>query len=513
MSHEHLFINGVNMKYIKIFEGRRMWAWFILLSILISLLVAMFSGSLQIKRNIHAGAPLEIFQVHMEERIHTLMKLYQIPGCSIALVHDYEIAWTQGFGYADVESGRALTADTAMSVQSITKSLTAWGVMKLAEKGLIDVDAPLSSYLMSWQFPHTDYSIEKVTVRRLLNHTAGIPLGDFGDIYAPGAEMPSLREKLTREAILLYEPGTRFSYSNVGYHLLELLIEEVTGEKFAEYMYSEVLLPLSMEMSTFDVGNDMIPYPPTGYNLGGKPVPVYLYPQKASGGLFATAEDIARFVVASMNENPVLSDESVKMLHTPQTRKIGIYSLVFDAYGFGHYIETIPNDLYSISHGGQGNGIMTHFQAIPETGDAIVILTNSQRSWPFIAYLLSDWGQWLSLSQVGMERIIWAHYGLSAVIGMLLSMSLLIILRMIVAFYVQKQIGYRFFWVGISAILLGILFWCASQEYLLISSVFPVLSVWLGSTVLVFSIALLLPTLLFHITKKRCYNSERVIGD
>ena len=72
---------------------------------------------------------------------------------------------------------------------------------------------------------------------------------------------------------------------------------------------------------------------------------------------------------------------------------------MFEAYGFGHYIETLPNGLRSVSHGGQGNGVMTHFQTVPETGDAIVILTNSQRSWPFIAYLLSDWAQWRAFSR------------------------------------------------------------------------------------------------------------------
>ena len=118
---------------------------------------------------------------------------------------------------------------------------------------------------------------------------------------------------------------------------------------------------------------------------------VYLYPSKASGGLFATARDIARFAAACMNENSVLSGESIKLLYAPQSHKIGIYGLIFEAYGFGHYIEKLPNGALSVSHGGQGNGIMTHFQAVLETGDAIVILTNSQRSWPFIAYVLSDW--------------------------------------------------------------------------------------------------------------------------
>ncbi|MGI6513969.1 MAG: serine hydrolase domain-containing protein [Syntrophomonadales bacterium] len=168
-----------------LFEGHKIWAWFILLSIVIGLLLALFSGSLQIKRTMGADMPLDEFKAHMDERIPALMKLYEIPGCSIALVKDGEIVWTEAYGYADVESGRALTVDTPMSVQSITKSVTAWGIMRLAEKGLIDLDAPVSQYLKSWQFPNSGYPTEKITTRQLLSHTAGMPLGDFNNILRP----------------------------------------------------------------------------------------------------------------------------------------------------------------------------------------------------------------------------------------------------------------------------------------------------------------------------------------
>ncbi|HOT60532.1 MAG TPA: serine hydrolase domain-containing protein [Spirochaetales bacterium] len=294
-------------------------SWFILTSIIISLLVMLFSGSLQIMRNLRAHAPLDEFKAHMDERIPALMKLYGIPGCNIALVKDNEVVWTEGYGYADVSNRRALTVDTPMSVQSITKSVTAWGVMRLWEKGLIDVDAPVSQYLKSWQFPLTDYRIEKITVRQLLSHTAGMPLGDFTNIYSPGEAMPSNRDVMSGEAVLMREPRTGFSYSNTGYNLLEILIEDVTGQSFSDYIRREVLLPLGMESAVFDIDKAVTPYPPTGYNLKGEPVPVYLYPSKASGGLFATAHDIARFAASGMQENPVLSIESINRMYKPES--------------------------------------------------------------------------------------------------------------------------------------------------------------------------------------------------
>lgn len=491
------------MQNTVLFQGHKIWAWFILLSILISLLLALFSGSLQIKRTMRADVPLNEFKAHMDERIPALMKLYEIPGCSIALVKDGEIVWTEAFGYADVESGRKLTVDTPMSVQSITKSVTAWGIMRLAEKGLIYLDAPVSQYLKSWQFPHSGYPTEKITTRQLLSHTAGMPLGDFNHIYAPGEAMPSNRDVTTNEAVPTREAGAGFAYSNVGYNLLEILIEDVTGQSFSEYLYSEVFLPLGMESATFEIDSGATPYPPTGYNLSGKSVPVYLYPSKASGGLFTTAHDIARFAAAGLKENPILNTKSVEQMYQPESYKIGIYGLVFEAYGLGHYIEKLQNGLSSVSHGGQGNGIMTHYQSVPETGDAIVILTNSQRSWPLIAYVLSDWAQWRGFPFVGMGKIIWGHYGLCAVIGMLISASLLMILRLIVGFHRQKRAVFRVLRAGTAVILLGVLIRCFFQEYLFVTSVFPVLSVWLGGSVFGFSIVLLLSALLPACSRKQ----------
>lgn len=480
------------MQSTVLFQGHKIWIRFIILSILIGFLLTLFFCGLNIKRTMRTGMSLYEFKSYMDKRIPALMKLYKIPGCSIALVKDGEIAWTQAYGYADAESGRELTVDTPMSVQSITKSITAWGIMRLAEKGLIDLDAPVTQYLKSWQFPDSGYPAEKITICQLLSHTAGMPLGDFNNIYYPNESMPSSRSVMAREAIPIREAGAGFAYSNVGYNLLEILIEDITGQSFSEYLRSEVFLPLGMESAAFEIDTRETPYPPTGYNLSGKPVPVYLYPSKASGGLFATANDIARFAAAGLKENPVLNLATVEQMYQPESYKIGIYGLVFEAYGLGHFIERLPNGLSSVSHGGQGKGIMAHFQSVPETGDAFVILTNSQRSWPLIANVLSDWAQWRAFPSVGMGKIIWGQYGLCAVIGMLIAASLLMILRLIVGFDRQKRAAFRVLRAGTAVILLGVIVWCIFQEYLFFTSIFPVLSVWLGGSVFAFSILLLL---------------------
>lgn len=481
----------------------RIW---IPITLLVSVVIVLtVSGLNPIRRTGEPFVPLDQFIAHLDERVPALMSLYQIPGASIALVKDGELAWSGAYGCADMATGRKLTTDTPMRVQSISKSVTAWGVMKLAEQGKIDLDSSVAEYLKSWRFPSSDFTAERVTVRQLLSHTASLPLGDVFTIYFPEEVMPSLEDKLTKEAVLVKEPGTSFSYSNTGYNLLELLIEEVTGQDFAEYMEREILTPLGMNRSTFVWSEIFDPAVPVGYDLSGRPIPAYVYPEKASGGLFATVEDIAAFTIAGMSSvssgKQLLSPACIEALYTPVSGDIGIYGLVFDAYGLGYYVETLPNGKQAVSHGGQGTGIMTHFHAVPETGDAIVILTNSQRSWPFISYLLSDWAQWRNFPSVGMGRIIWGKYGLWAVIGLIWSAVLLQTLRLTVGIMNGKRKAVLqskhlrllcLVQVGLAVAIIGVLVWCLCQKYLFLSSVFPQASLWLGISAFALSVILLL---------------------
>jgi CubicO group peptidase (beta-lactamase class C family) len=465
------------------------------------------SGLNLFKKKVLPLIPIEEYTLLLDKLVPALMDFYDIPGSSIALVKEGKLVWSEAYGIADVQTGRKLTKDTPMRVQSISKSITAWGIMKLVEQGKIELDTPISQYFKSWHFPESEFSAKRITVRQLLSHTGGLPLGDVLTIYSPHDEMPSLREKLTMEAVLVREPGSAFSYSNTGYNMLELLIEEVTGQSFNDYMLREILIPLGMNRSTFIWNERFDSAVPVGYDLRGKPIPAYVYPEKASGGLFATAEDIAAFTIAGMKDAPhdkqLLSPNTIEALYTPESKEIGIYSLMFDAYGLGHYIETLHNGERAISHGGQGTGIMTHFHAIPETGDAIVILTNSQRSWPFISYLLRDWARWQGFGSIGMGRIIWGKYVLWAIIALIWSAVILQALQ-ITTWIMKRRCedilkAERSKLITIAQIVLAIiiisgLIWCMNQKYLFLSSVFPIASYWLGISAFVLSISLLFCT-------------------
>ena len=292
----------------------------------------------------------------MDGQVPALLEQYKIPGVSLALIREGKTVWSAAYGYAELDPLRPMTVDTPCRVESISKSVTAWGVMKLVQQGLVDLDAPAASCLDGWALPKTPFDEEKVTVRRLLNHTAGMPLGTIGVRYDPDGPLPDLEEHLSREAVLFREPGLGFSYSNAGYNVLELLVEKVTGENFADYMDREVLSPLGMNRSSFLWDRSWTPAVPDGHDIDGTAYPAYVYPDKASGGLFAPVEDVAAFVSASLSlfdlrGTGVLNSGSIETIHSDQAKLTGYYSLVFDGYGFGHFTEVFPDGVRGVSHG------------------------------------------------------------------------------------------------------------------------------------------------------------------
>ena len=483
-----------------------------MISLLFALVLFVTGGCHQ--QSFEHQESLESFTEYLDKRIPQLMKGYDIPGASIALIRDGELVWSNVYGFADLENGRKMTADSVCRAESISKSVTAWGVMRLVEQGLINLDIPIQQYLTSWELPESEFSEQAITVRMLLSGNAGMPLGTIGkDIeYAPQSQMPSLQGYLTSEAHLIQKPGLGYMYSNVGFNLLELLIEDITGRDFAEYMADEILLPLGMQDSSFAWNESLGSSVPNGHELDGTPVPPYVYPVKASGGLLASVEDIARFVSAGMTDyyhtdHNVLTKKSLSQLYTPEVEVSGIYSFVSESYGFGHFIETLPTGQNAVWHGGQGHGWMTHFHSIPKTGDGIVILTNSQRSWPLIAEVLTDWAKWNDLGSVRFSRITYATTASWILVGLIALVSLWVVYRLVHGLCHRnrrfappsrnsrdKRLSQVILGIGMVAVLA----WRAFQPYLIETSIFPSSAGWAGVSFLALAIILISSALFPH---------------
>ena len=275
---------------------------------------------------------------------------------------------------------------------------------------------------------------------------------------------------------MIAAPGARFAYSDTGYNLLELVIEDCTGEDFAALITREVFEPLGMATATYDwPGPDM----PVGHDLRARPVAPYLYPARASGGVFATADDIARLAAASMagDSQSVLSKAGRDTLHRPAVAVGGLFAFAADGYALGHFTETLSDGRQAVWHGGQGHGWMSHMHLVPATGDGIVILSNSQRAWPLFAALLRDWSEGLGVSPVGMTRVLKAERAARIGIGLTLALALLA-LRL--AFVHRRPRAIRIAAGIAAAALIGWPLWAASQTYLFLFSILPGLWPWLG---------------------------------
>jgi CubicO group peptidase (beta-lactamase class C family) len=398
-----------------------------------------------------------------------------VPGAVIALIADGAPVWIGAFGMADPAAGLAMTADTLFRVESISKPVTAWGAVRLAEVGRIDLDAPVDACLTRWHLPE---GTAQITPLMLLSHGAGIGLGDYAARFPPGAPRPDLPAHIAQDFAMIAAPASGFSYSDTGYNLLELVIEDCTGEDFAALMTREVLAPLGMATASFDwTGAPM----PVGHDLRGRPVAPYVYPGSASGGLHATAADIARFAAAGMAgaEQTVLSPDGLADLHRRHVTVGGLFGFAAEGYGLGHFTETLSDGRAAVWHGGQGHGWMSHMHLVPETGDGIVILSNSQRAWPLFAAILRDWSESLGVAPVGMARVLWAELAARGAIALALAFAAL-------SFWVALSGGARPWLLracaaGIGAALILWPPWAAAQDYLFLFSILPGLWGWLGA--------------------------------
>ncbi len=236
--------------------------------------------------------------------------------------------------------GEPVDGDTLFQVASVSKWIAAWGVMALVDDGKLDLDAPVSTYLTRWQLPETEFDNNGVTVRRLLSHTAGLTDGLGFAGLAPGTALPSLEEELTHpdaspghdgRVRVGREPGTEFEYSGGSYLLLQLLVEEVTGENFASYMQQAVFEPLKMSRSTYVLDRGATPNVAGSYDVNGLPGVLYDFTAASAAGLYTSTNDMARFVEAHLpgrNGEPagrgVLKPETLELMRQPHASSLGV---------------------------------------------------------------------------------------------------------------------------------------------------------------------------------------------
>ncbi|MEQ9104571.1 MAG: serine hydrolase domain-containing protein [Rhodothermales bacterium] len=280
---------------------------------------------------------------------------------------------------------------------SVSKWVTAWGILKLVQEGVLDLDVPVETYLTRWSLPPSEFDNQSVSIRTLLSHTSGLVDGLGYAGFGPGEEVQTIEASLTQasdapwsdgKAIVGLQPGTQYRYSGAAYTLLQLVVEEVSGQTFQDYMDEHVLQPLGMHQSTFEWSDSTPLERVTRLDGEGNPKPYRRFTALAAASLHSTPSDLVRFVEANLGDNPVLSTEMLDEMYTAQAfnNGIGIHALgptLFARNSKGVVIS---------GHDGSGDLLNTAVRMDRSSGDGIIVLETGH---PNMASRLGDhWIFW-----------------------------------------------------------------------------------------------------------------------
>lgn len=328
-----------------------------------------------------------------------------VPALQAALVEDGRIVYERAFGLADREARRPAAPSTLFQVASISKSVTAWAVLRLAQEGRLDLDAPVGGYLTRWSLPPSSFEAKGVTARRILSHSAGLSVHGFPGID-PGLPVPSVEDSLSgnntgkgvidpdRAVRLVAAPGGTFSYSGGGYTLLQLLVEELSGRPFSAYMEDAVLKPCGMASSSFDYGPELAARVAGAYDFLGKRLPNYLYAEKAAAGLYSTAGDLARLLcelyASQRGGGRVLDRSWASLLATPLIEAGDGSSMAL-----GYFVSKSAAGGRIASHTGSNRGWYSWYAINLDNGRGIVVLANSEAAFSLIKELSESSGELL----------------------------------------------------------------------------------------------------------------------
>ena len=310
------------------------------------------------------------------------MKHHNITGVSITVIRNNQIEWAKGYGWADAAEKRPVTEKTLFQAASISKSLNGVGVVKLVQDGKLDLQTDVNQYLKSWKFPYDSISKGKpVTLAALLSHTAGLTIHGFPG-YTRGDSIPSVQQILdgqkpanTEAVRSALEPGTRVVYSGGGVTITQLVVTDVTGQPYDEFMQKNVLDPIGMKSSTYrqpPAGIDSTLLA-TGYKADGTPVKgkYHIYPEQAAAGLWTNPTDLCRYIIET---NLSYNGKSEKVL-TPEFTKLRL-TPVKEESALGVFIRGKDSLLY-FSHSGGNEGFTCYYVGDAVNGNGMVIMTNS----------------------------------------------------------------------------------------------------------------------------------------
>ncbi|MGH7561848.1 MAG: serine hydrolase domain-containing protein [Gemmatimonadales bacterium] len=347
------------------------------------LVAAMLLGTIAppaLAQRAQKGAIDQVTLDLVRARIRFLVDSAKVPSLALAVAKDGRIVWEEGFGYADLAARTPATATTLYSMASISKPISATGVMKLVEQGKIDLDKPANDYLGKAKITGLAGDASGATVRRVLSHTAGLPL-HYRFFYDGGSTpRPAMDEAITRYAIAVYPPGAVYNYSNLGYGVLEEIVAQVSGRPFEDFMRDEVFRPLGMTTTTIGTGKGLA-NSAVRYNAVPKPVAFYDFDHRAASAVYTSAHELVRFGMFHLknhlkDQQPILTDSTIDAM-----QKVATPGDTSSGYGLGWGISW-EQAFRVVSHTGGMPGVSTTLKLYPAHNVAIAVLANAGTAIP-----------------------------------------------------------------------------------------------------------------------------------
>lgn len=315
-----------------------------------------------------------------------MMEELGVPGVSVAVISDFEVAWARGYGVADVETGYAVDVETMFQAASISKPVAAMATMAAVQDGVFGLDQDVNDILTSWELDGAGFTdAMPVTPRMLTSHTSGLGDGFGFPGYDPGTPLPTTVQILdghplsnVGEVFMERPPMTAYEYSGGGVTLMELALSDARGRAFDELMEEQVLGPIGMTRSSYSQPiseehdrNAARAHGREGESMGAK---WHVYPEMAAAGLWTTPTDLARFAIDVQRahrgeDGTVLDQRHVGEMLSPVG--VGDFAVGFSLQkrGQGWYF----------SHGGSNWGFRAFLIAHKTAGYGVVVMTNASR--------------------------------------------------------------------------------------------------------------------------------------
>ena len=305
-----------------------------------------------------------------------------IPSLAVAVARNGKIVWEAAYGWADREKRIPATEHTMYSLASISKPITATGLMVLVERGQVDLDRPINDYLGAAKLNGHGFDASKATVRLVAGHRAGLPLHYQFFYQDEPFKRPPMDETIRRYGNLVTPPGERYQYSNLGFGILDYVISRVTGEGYPDFMRREVFVPLGLTHTSVDIGPGLADFAATRYAQDGTPIPFYDFDHPGASAVFSSAHDLVRFGMFHLKDRlpeqkAILSAAGIDAMHVP-VGPTGPQS----GYGLGWEHLTTAKGLEVVSHDGGMGGVSTTLTLLPQLDAVVVVLSNGSSGAP-----------------------------------------------------------------------------------------------------------------------------------